>query len=59
MLRTTYHATLAPQALHKWTKVPDDYQEIYQQVLQEMQQPDFVGKGNSFTAWSINPSNPI
>ncbi|HEX7736874.1 MAG TPA: hypothetical protein VF458_18660, partial [Ktedonobacteraceae bacterium] len=44
--------------LHKWIKVPDDYDETYQQAIREMQQPDFVGKGTAFTAWGISPSSP-
>src|SRR6185437_9604849 len=28
--------------LRKWTHVPDDYEHICQQALEEMQQPDFV-----------------
>jgi hypothetical protein len=28
--------------LRKWTQVPDDYEALCQQALQEMQQPDFV-----------------
>jgi len=37
--------------LHKWTKVPTDYDDLYQQALQEMQQPDFEAtrvRQNSF-----------
>lgn len=41
--------------LRKWTQVPDDYQDIYQQALHDMQQPDFFGKWNVFTVWGINP----
>ncbi|HLZ62835.1 MAG TPA: class I SAM-dependent methyltransferase [Ktedonosporobacter sp.] len=35
----------------KWTSVPDDYETIYQQVLAEMQQPDFVATWHLLTAW--------
>ena len=35
----------------KWTRVPDNYQELYQQALKEMQQPDFVARGTMLTAW--------
>jgi ubiquinone/menaquinone biosynthesis C-methylase UbiE len=41
--------------LRKWTRVPDDYEMIYQQALSEMQQPDFVGGGRIFTAWGNKP----
>ena len=37
--------------LHKWTRVPHDYENIYQQALSEMQQPDFVATWNLLTAW--------
>ncbi len=37
--------------LHKWTKVPADYEAIYQQALQEMQQPDFEATWRLVTAW--------
>jgi ubiquinone/menaquinone biosynthesis C-methylase UbiE len=37
--------------LRKWTRVPEDYEEIYQQMLSEMQQPDFVATWNLLTAW--------
>jgi len=37
--------------LHKWIQVPNDYEEIYQQMLREMQQPDFVATLNLLTAW--------
>lgn len=42
--------TLLP-FLHKWVHVPEDYEEIYQQMLSEMQQPDFVATWNLLTAW--------
>jgi ubiquinone/menaquinone biosynthesis C-methylase UbiE len=37
--------------LQKWTRLPDDYQNIYQQALKEMQQPDFVATWRWVTAW--------
>lgn len=37
--------------LHKWTIVPDDYEEIYQQALQEMLLTDFVASGGILTVW--------
>ena len=39
----------------KFTNVPSDYQEIYQQALKEMQQPDFVATWTLLTAWGIRP----
>lgn len=37
--------------LRKWTRVPDDYDVIYQQMLDEVQQPDFVATWKMVTAW--------
>jgi ubiquinone/menaquinone biosynthesis C-methylase UbiE len=41
--------------LRKWTRVPDDYEQQYQQALEEMQQPDFVARGNLLTVWGTAP----
>lgn len=35
----------------KWTRLPDDYEALYQQMLHEMNQPDFVATANLLTAW--------
>jgi ubiquinone/menaquinone biosynthesis C-methylase UbiE len=40
----------------RWTRVPNDYQEIYQQALKEMQQPDFVATWTWLTAWGTRLS---
>ncbi|HLZ57529.1 MAG TPA: methyltransferase domain-containing protein [Ktedonosporobacter sp.] len=40
----------------KWTRVPDDYETLYQQVLSEMQQPDFVANVHLLTAWGTRSS---
>ncbi|HLZ62713.1 MAG TPA: class I SAM-dependent methyltransferase [Ktedonosporobacter sp.] len=42
--------TLLP-FLRRWTRVPDDYEEIYQQALREMQQPDFEVRWKLLTVW--------
>jgi len=42
--------TLLP-FLCKWMRVPEDYEEIYQQMLSEMQQPDCVATWSLLTAW--------
>ena len=39
----------------KWTQVPDNYESLYQQALQEMQQPDFVATWRLVTCWGNNP----
>ncbi|HTK07884.1 MAG TPA: class I SAM-dependent methyltransferase [Ktedonobacteraceae bacterium] len=37
--------------LRKWTRIPDNYEEFYQQMLHEMQQPDFVATWDLLTVW--------
>jgi len=37
--------------LKKWTQVHDDYEDIYQQALVDMQTPDFVETWKLLTAW--------
>jgi ubiquinone/menaquinone biosynthesis C-methylase UbiE len=41
--------------LRKWTQVPDNYEAIYQQAIQEMQQPDFLATWNFLTVWGTRP----
>lgn len=43
--------------LQKWTNVPSNYSELCKQVLEEMQQPDFVATWTLLTAWGIKPKN--
>lgn len=40
--------------LQKWVRLPDDYEQIYQQMLSELQQPDFTATWHMLTAWGIN-----
>ncbi|GAC1368002.1 MAG: hypothetical protein NVS2B12_28200 [Ktedonobacteraceae bacterium] len=35
----------------KWARLPADYNTIYQQMLKETRQPDFVGRWTMLTAW--------
>ena len=42
--------------LHKWITVPEDYEDLYQQMLHETQQPDFEATLNLLTAWG-HPKN--
>jgi len=46
--------TLLP-FFRKWTRVPDDYETLYQQALSEMQQLDFVATWGLLTAWGNKP----
>jgi ubiquinone/menaquinone biosynthesis C-methylase UbiE len=41
--------------LRKWIHVPDDYTEMCQQALHEMQQPDFVATWKLVTVWGHAP----
>jgi ubiquinone/menaquinone biosynthesis C-methylase UbiE len=41
--------------LKKWTRVPDTYDEIYQQALREMQDPDFEATLTLLTVWGTVP----
>ena len=42
--------------LRKWTLVPDNYNDIYQQMLDEMQRPDFVAVSRLLTVWGVRSS---
>lgn len=46
--------TLLP-FLRTWAQVPGHYEDIYQQALAEMQQPDFAATGSLLTAWGTAP----
>jgi ubiquinone/menaquinone biosynthesis C-methylase UbiE len=39
----------------KWTRLPTDYQQIYQQALKDMRQPDFVSTWTLLTVWGTKP----
>ena len=41
--------------LRKWTRLPDDYETLYQQALDEMQRPDFVATWRFLTVWGSVP----
>lgn len=45
-----FYQTLRP-FLQKWTRMPEDYDAVYQQALTEMQQVDFVAIWRFVTAW--------
>jgi ubiquinone/menaquinone biosynthesis C-methylase UbiE len=51
-MRLSYR-TIVPW-LRRWTRLPEDYQAIYQQAQLEMQQPDFVATWKLLTAWGTN-----
>jgi hypothetical protein len=39
--------------MHKWIKLPPEYQEIYRQMVVETQRPDFTATNMLTTAWGI------
>ncbi len=41
--------------VRKWTQVPNDYDSLCQQAIQEMQQPGFVATWPLLTVWGTNP----
>jgi len=41
--------------LQKWGNIPNNYEVIYQQALNEMQRPDFLAVGNILTVWGSKP----
>ena len=41
--------------LRKWTRVPETYEETYQQMLNEMQRPDFSATWRLLTVWGRVP----
>lgn len=42
--------------LRKWGSFPEKYADLYQQALDEMQQPDFVATARLLTVWGKNVS---
>lgn len=47
--------TLVP-FFRKWVRMPENYDELYRQLLEELKQPDFEGRWTFLTAWGINPA---
>jgi ubiquinone/menaquinone biosynthesis C-methylase UbiE len=41
--------------LKKWTKLPSDYEQIYQQAMKEIDQPDYKAEWEMVTVWGTNP----
>jgi ubiquinone/menaquinone biosynthesis C-methylase UbiE len=42
--------------LRKWTNVADDYEDLYQQMLDEMRSPDFFAVSHLLTVWGVRSS---
>jgi ubiquinone/menaquinone biosynthesis C-methylase UbiE len=49
-----FYQTIVP-FLRKWTRLPDDYDAIYRQMLSETQQPEYVATWKLLTAWGHTP----
>jgi ubiquinone/menaquinone biosynthesis C-methylase UbiE len=41
--------------LNKWTRVPGNYEDLYQRMLAETQQPDFTAIWRLLTVWGTRP----
>lgn len=41
--------------LQKWTKVPKDYEQLYQQAMEEIDQPGYKAEWEMVTVWGTNP----
>jgi ubiquinone/menaquinone biosynthesis C-methylase UbiE len=39
--------------MRKWIKIPPDYQDIYQQMVDETRRPDFMAANTLVTAWGF------
>lgn len=37
--------------IRKWSRLPDNYEELYQEMLRDMQKPDFTAIWRLLTAW--------
>src|SRR5579883_1024964 len=46
--------------LQKWTRLPDNYESIYQQAMHDMQQPGFFVISHMLTVWgrNVNSTRP-
>lgn len=42
--------------LQKWSRVPKDYDQIYQKALKEMDEPDYTAQWAMVTAWGTKPA---
>jgi ubiquinone/menaquinone biosynthesis C-methylase UbiE len=44
--------------IRKWGRLPDDYETLYQEMVDAMQQPDYVASWTLMTAWGTKEANP-
>jgi len=52
---TRYATRTLQPFLHKWIRVPDDFESICQQMLADMQRPDFFSVWRLLTVWGTTP----
>jgi ubiquinone/menaquinone biosynthesis C-methylase UbiE len=45
--------------MRKWSRVPENYEQLVQQALSEIQHPDFLATWGMFTAWGTNQASSI
>lgn len=41
--------------VRKWARVPENYEQMYDEAVHDMQQADFVATWNLLTAWGVTP----
>lgn len=44
--------------IRKWGRLPDNYETLYQKMVDAMQQPDYVASWTLMTAWGTKEANP-
>jgi ubiquinone/menaquinone biosynthesis C-methylase UbiE len=52
---TRYATRTLQPFLHKWVRVPDDFESICRQMLDDMQQPNFFSIWRLLTVWGTAP----
>ncbi|QBD79851.1 class I SAM-dependent methyltransferase [Ktedonosporobacter rubrisoli] len=52
-----YGFRVALPFLRKWVGVPQDYEQLYQQMLEETARQDFVGRWRLRTVWGMAPTH--
>ena len=45
--------------LQKWTRLPDNYEELYQQMICELERPNFVTATHVVTAWGTRSLSQV
>jgi len=45
--------------LEMWTRVPDDYEQIREQALKDILEPDFVATGTFLTVWGTRSDGEL